>query len=132
MDKMDLVAEWLDKAQQDQAAAKHLCNDIYPKLTEIACYHCQQAAEKALKAYLIYKDIEHPYTHDLDKLCILCEDTDESFMEIAEKCSDISQYAVITRYPNEVDINEEDASDAIEKSRFILQFVVNLISPQAE
>ncbi|MBN2050303.1 MAG: HEPN domain-containing protein [Spirochaetales bacterium] len=39
-----------------------------PGPLEIICFHCQQAAEKALKAYLAYNEIRPPKTHDLDEL----------------------------------------------------------------
>ena len=47
------VQRWLDFAENDLAVAKHLLETFHPKPLEIICYHCQQAAEKAIKAVYI-------------------------------------------------------------------------------
>jgi hypothetical protein len=59
---------WLAKARRDLAAAR-LCREAAEPLPDIAAYHCQQAAEKALKALLVL--CSHPLmrTHDLEPLC---------------------------------------------------------------
>ena len=46
------VQRWLDFAENDLAVAKHLLETFHPKPLEIICYHCQQAAEKAIKSRL--------------------------------------------------------------------------------
>ncbi|MEW6107540.1 MAG: HEPN domain-containing protein, partial [Bacillota bacterium] len=35
---------------------------------DTACFHCQQAAEKHLKAFLAYHERPIPHTHDLEEL----------------------------------------------------------------
>lgn len=45
---------WLKKSKNDLKAAKKLVQNPDP-LYDMAVYHCQQTAEKALKAYLVYK-----------------------------------------------------------------------------
>lgn len=72
MKKNDLVEEWMEYAQRDILSAKYLTS-MKPEPLEIICFHCQQAAEKALKAYLVFLEIRVPKTHDLDQLLELCE-----------------------------------------------------------
>ena len=48
--KRRLVQSWLKKALHDLAAARSLAEPDRPIL-DVAIYHCQQAAEKALKGY---------------------------------------------------------------------------------
>ncbi|HCM24964.1 MAG TPA: hypothetical protein DIC34_00180 [Treponema sp.] len=48
-------------AQADLATARFL-TDIRPEPIEIICFHCQQAAEKSIKAYLVHLDIRPPKT----------------------------------------------------------------------
>jgi HEPN domain-containing protein len=96
-----IVSEWLRYAQNDLIVAKHCIEDLYPKQTEIAGYHCQQCAEKALKAFLIYNDIEPPKIHDLKVLCKICQDINALFAEIATPCAHLTIYGVAVRYPDE-------------------------------
>ncbi len=62
--KSDLVKAWLLKAQRDLIAARKLSGEDEPFL-DIAIYHCQQAAEKAIKGFLVYRDQRFEKTHDL-------------------------------------------------------------------
>jgi HEPN domain-containing protein len=63
----EVVEQWLHRAAADLAAATLLLgNDrIDP---ELAGYHAQQAAEKALKAILVQRSADVPRTHDLARL----------------------------------------------------------------
>ena len=44
------VLEWLKTSETDLGVAQHLFENYHPKPIEIVCYHCQQSAEKAIKA----------------------------------------------------------------------------------
>ena len=46
--------EWYDLAVTDLGVAKHLYETYYPKPLEIICYHCQQSAEKSIKAMIMH------------------------------------------------------------------------------
>ena len=62
------VKEWVRFADMDVLSANHLNEIQHPKPLEIICYHCQQAAEKMLKALIIAYDGELQKTHDLGLL----------------------------------------------------------------
>ena len=53
--KQELVRNWLTVAQHDLAASGKLSTGPDPYL-DVAIYHCQQTAEKALKGYLVFHD----------------------------------------------------------------------------
>lgn len=53
--KQELVQNWLTKAQQDLASARKLSRDPDPYLSG-AIFFCQQAAEKAVKGFLVFHD----------------------------------------------------------------------------
>ena len=57
--------EWLGKAKDDLRAARRLLKPP-PALSSAAAFHCQQAAEKALKAFLAWRDVPFRKTHDLE------------------------------------------------------------------
>lgn len=54
--------EWINIANEELIAAKHLEK---LNLYRMVCYHCQQFIEKAIKAFLVEKDIEFYRTHNI-------------------------------------------------------------------
>ena len=61
------VHAWLTKVSADLRAAEHdLAAD--PPLLEDSLFHCQQAAEKTLKAFLTSRNTSFRKTHDLNEL----------------------------------------------------------------
>ncbi len=63
----DFVRQWLYKADEDLNAVKTLL-EIPSKDYFISAFHCQQAVEKYLKAFLVKNQIEFGKTHDIDAL----------------------------------------------------------------
>jgi HEPN domain-containing protein len=63
------VREWLERAADDLREAAHDLTAA-PLLVRGAVFHCQQAAEKALKAFLAAHERPFRRTHDLDELGI--------------------------------------------------------------
>src|SRR5438128_208099 len=59
--------EWIEKAEEDLRVADMLVGS-QPPLHDIVCFHCQQSAEKYLKALLEELNIYVGKTHDLEKL----------------------------------------------------------------
>ncbi len=91
-----LVEQWLIYAKSDLELARVDLPDSV--LLETLCYHAQQAAEKSLKAVLIYYSISVPRTHNIGTLIDLLEgytDVPESIRDIAI----LTEYAVSSRYP---------------------------------
>jgi HEPN domain-containing protein len=125
MSEYKIAAEWLRYAQNDLAVAKHCLEDMNPKQTEIASYHCQQCAEKALKAFLIYKDIEPPKIHDLKVLCKMCQDVDASFAKITSQCARLTPYGITVRYPDELSPNEDMVKLAIKEAQQVYDMAVS-------
>jgi HEPN domain-containing protein len=57
------TAEWVRKAEADHIASTKIGpND--PPLHEVVCFHCQQSAEKYLKALLAELGLTVPQTHN--------------------------------------------------------------------
>ena len=64
--------EWLNRARSNLAIAKSRVTGAY---LEDLCFDAQQAAEKAIKAVLIFRGIDDfPYSHDLVRLTTILED----------------------------------------------------------
>jgi HEPN domain-containing protein len=124
----ELIADWLHHASNDLISARHLFEDLRPRQTEIAAYHSQQCAEKALKAFLCANDIEFPKTHNLLKLFQLCAEIDGGFSEIEIECQRLNPYGTITRYPNELVLDETVVTAVIERARKIYEFCVSKVN----
>lgn len=103
------VAAWMAKARRDLASARRLLEGSPPFL-DTAVYHAQQAAEKALKAYLTACDEPFPKAHDLVLLLELCRRHGPSLAFLQEAAITLTPYATLYRYPDVV--MEPDAADA--------------------
>jgi len=60
-DALGLPAQWITHAESDLRLGR-LGADDSAVLREQVCFHAQQAAEKALKAVLLSREIEFPWT----------------------------------------------------------------------
>ena len=127
MSDLNLVHEWFKYSQNDFISAKHLYNDLYPKQSEVACYLSQQCAEKALKGYVLFLDIEPSKTHNLVELCQICMNHDNTFSEIMDACADLTPYGVAVRYPNELAVDDAIAKLAVDKAQTIYNFCIEKI-----
>jgi len=118
----DYVSEWFRFAASDLFSAEYLLGR-YPQPLELICYLCEQSTEKYLKGYLIYRGVEEPpRIHKLDALCEMCSEYDERFREIEKACNVLTQYGVQPRYPNEIEISEQDMKKALEYARQVQDF----------
>ncbi|MDL2234065.1 HEPN domain-containing protein [Ruminococcaceae bacterium OttesenSCG-928-L11] len=126
MDKLDYARQWQDIATTDFNLAEHVAKTMWPTPYHIICYHCQQAVEKYLKGYLVLNDQEPPRTHDLDNLCRLCQEYDQSFAELADICSELTAYGVQPRYPMEIVLGEDSMNRALKGAGFVKDFMSSL------
>ena len=94
----DYLAEWVGKAEEDfEAACVLICLRKRPTPNAV-CFHCQQSAEKYLKAYLVREGIKFPRTHDLLELHKLCSSVDPGFELIADLLDHLNPYSIEYRY----------------------------------
>lgn len=108
MEKLDLIA----KAEHDIQAIDILLEALDAP-TDVICFHCQQAVEKYLKAYLADQNIDYPKTHDLKNLLDRCIALDSNFAQILE-IVDLTTYAVTTRYEEAVGLTREEAEEMVD------------------
>ncbi len=110
---------WLTYAKSDLDAAYTLLEkgDSFPRQI---CFFAQQAGEKALKAILIYLEINFPKIHDLDRIRELIPtgwEVKEKFPELY----DLSVWAVESRYPGHTpDVVEHEARETLRWQRLFL------------
>lgn len=119
---MTLVDEWVAKAEADYRGAVALNRQRAKPLPDLVCYHCQQSAEKYLKAFLISQDMVPPRIHDLVQLlnvCVLYDSTLARYMSSAEK---LNPYGVLIRYPG-LSATATEARDALQAVRRLRSIV---------
>ncbi|PZV04070.1 MAG: hypothetical protein DCF32_12775 [Leptolyngbya sp.] len=120
-DKRAEVEKWLIISRRDLQSARALLKEL---ILENVVYHCQQSAEKTLKAYLVHQGVVFPKTHDLDVLLDLCCRSDADFRRWDDAADILTPYATEFRYPSDsLEPEEEDARQAIELAASILDFV---------
>lgn len=112
---------WLTYARQDLTAAKALANqnESFPHQV---CFLSQQAAEKGLKALLIFMQIEFPFRHDLEVLrTLIPEDCQCRQLTNLEQ---LTEWAVESRYPSDLpEPSQQDAQDALQQAESVLALV---------
>jgi HEPN domain-containing protein len=78
------------------------------------CFDTQQAAEKAIKAVLIYHGVRFPYIHDLAELLTILKKTGEVIPETVYMVAKITRYAVVARFPGVVEpVSHQEYSEAV-------------------
>jgi len=123
----EFVEPWINKADNDISSALFLTKNMHPVPSEIVCFHCQQAAEKYLKAFLVYNDQEPPKTHDLIDLARLCNNFDRDFLLLIPKCEYLIPFASQTRYPSKLELEDKDVKTALTYAQAIIEFVKSKI-----
>ena len=115
------VAGWLERARQDLRAAE-VDLDAGPPLLGDAAFHCQQAVEKALKAFLTRND--HPFraTHDIGELALACLEHEPSLEALLRESAPLTEYAWRFRYPGEVfEPERREVEDAYRLARRVVE-----------
>jgi len=100
---------WLRQGREDLRMAVLAATSDEPA-PSAACFHAQQAAEKAIKAVLIYLQIDFERTHDLQALRLLIPDDWTDVRELPG-LEELSEWAVRGRYPG--DWPEPTRADAL-------------------
>ncbi len=123
----EFVRQWLLKAEEDLNAAKSLLTYGTTFLSTV-CFHSQQAAEKFLKAYLTYRQVEFPKTHDIDEILDLIAPINSKLSESLRDTIVLTNYGVGVRYPGEFpNITGSDAKQAIQMAEKVRGLVLELL-----
>ena len=93
------ILQWVDKAEHDLLAAEYMIKSGESMLSDIVCFHCQQCAEKYLKALLVLLGVSFPKTHDLRLLLDLVPFNNLNLTR--ERVVSLNRYVIEGRYPGE-------------------------------
>lgn len=112
-----IVRGWVEKAENDLRNAEYVMRLEQDCPADTVCFHCQQCAEKYLKALLGSRGIAFPKTHDLVVLVNLLGR--ETGLELSiEDVQPLNRYSVEARYPGDWDpIEMPEALEAARMAR---------------
>ena len=117
--------DWLRHAKSDLELAR--IDKPEGVLLESLCFHTQQAAEKALKAALIFAEIDHPKTHNIRTLLDRFPENIDIPKDVEESAI-LTDYAVEFRYPGNTEfVDEEEYRQAIRLAEAVMSWVQALI-----
>jgi HEPN domain-containing protein len=99
--RAELVGQWLAKADEDYQVAVHLLTED-ARFAGAVGFHAQQSAEKYLKAFLTWHQVEFPKTHDLGELLDLAEKADSALATALRETTALNPFGVAARYPGDL------------------------------
>ena len=128
--RADETGLWLRKAEDDLRAARVLGSGT-PPLRGIAVYHCQQAAEKALKGLLVAFEVRFAKTHDVRALLEMAVAIEPTFASWKGAAIRLTPFAYLYRYPGPgEEPDEETMREAIDDADAIVDRVNSFLGRQ--
>jgi len=122
--KVKETQSWLEKASQDLQSARWLLNSP-DALYNAVGFHCQQAAEKTLKAFLTWHDEPFEKTHSLVALVGKGLSFDQDLQQLREASVTLTPYAVSFRYPGELpELTLQEAERACTLAEEVWDFIL--------
>jgi len=116
------VDEWILKAEGDFLTAGRELRARKAPNYDAVCFHCQQCAEKYLKAILQEKKKHIPKIHYLLELLALIMKFDTSYEFLRTDLDTLEDYSVRYRYPGE-SADKEEAKAAYKAAKVVREFV---------
>ena len=118
---------WIQQASADLDVARTLFDNGH---WWAACFHAQQAAEKAVKSYLYGTGERLVLGHSVAQLVQQAAERDTGFRSLAEAAARLDTYYIGPRYPNAVPggvpaqlFSEGQAREALDLADRVLSFV---------
>lgn len=124
---------WMSKAWRDLETARRAVAG-QPPFYDVAVYHCQQAAEKAVKAFLVRHGQPYEKTQDIEVLVDIAGEIEPGFRQWADAADALTPYATRFRYPNAtfaVDPLPVEYDEALQQAQGIYDFVRDLLPQEA-
>jgi len=114
---------WIKKAESDLKTAEHTLTLKERCPFDTVCFHAQQCAEKYLKAFLVYRSIDFPKTHDI-RLLMQRVLADVRLGVSIEEVIPLNRYTIEARYPgNWEPFDRKEAEDAVSIARKVRKAV---------
>jgi HEPN domain-containing protein len=129
---IDSTRRWLTKASHDLLAAQRASMGDDEAL-DTCVYHCQQAAEKAFKGFLVAHAVTFPKTHSLVLLLPLCSSVELTFQQWRTEAALLAPLAYMFRYPDDfapLEPTRAEFTEALDAAQRLFDFVLSLLPPE--
>lgn len=115
----------MNRAKSNLARARLRVPQAY---LEDLCFDAQQAAEKALKAVMMSRGIDFPYTHDIARLLAVLQVDGMTLPESMLSAARLTTYAVQARYPGlDEPVEEPEYLEAVEVAEAVVRWAEALL-----
>lgn len=111
---------WLRVAATDQRVAA-VCVQAEPPLCGAAAFHCQQAAEKLLKGFLVRGATDFGKTHNLKYLGRIVVELFPSVEPLVTPMLDWTHWGVAYRYPDDPGPEPEPSVDELRSALNLIE-----------
>ena len=125
---LDLSYALVNKAVHDLRAAEIGIKNEAP--LDTVAFHLQQCAEKVMKAFLNWKQVQYPKTHVLTALLDLAVPHQPDLEDFRPRLLEMVTYAVEMRYDDEIYPTDEEIQAGIKTARDLHQKITSLLPAQ--
>ena len=92
------VRQWMAFAEEDLLLARHGLGLAERAPLRLIAYHAQQCAEKYLKAFPVWRQVDFPYTHNIALLLELVA-MQANWADSLMAAATLTPFAITARYP---------------------------------
>jgi HEPN domain-containing protein len=125
------TAAWIRKSRKDLWRADAALT-LDPPDTEDCLFHCQQAVEKSLKAFLVWRDQPFRKPHDIVELGRQCADLEPALANALQSLGPLTRFAWEFRYPGDTEPPTIAASQVWgSRTRVAITAIAGLLPPEA-
>lgn len=126
------ATRWLAQADYDLRAAQ---SNADSQLYAYACFISQQAAEKAIKAFLYSRGLRQVFGHSVVELCKQAVRFSKEFVSLGLDAGKLDRFYIPTRYPNGLpggipaeEFDQVDASESLALAHQVVDLVKKLVN----
>jgi len=131
-DNLENSRRWHRQAEYDLKEARRSFNS---KSFAYAAFFAEQAAQKSLKSYLIFKGEHYTTIHSVGELAKRCAKVSKKFLALIKSAKTLDRHYIITRYPDALpgpaipaeSYEDKEAREAIKIAAFIVRISKSLI-----
>jgi HEPN domain-containing protein len=132
VERRDLARAWLLKASHDLTAA-HLLARREPTVPEAAAYHCQQAAEKALKGFLVFWGEDPSDSFDIRLLLEQAERIEPCFDTWRDAADRLTPFVAYSEDPPAFELSDlEQLDEALDDAACIYNQVLSYLPSEGQ